>query len=70
VVGKGYTFGQRRTHDDPANAGRGLEVSLAAFSPAGVQIGVNFRHLVASRRQRNGSLMVFAPLRETMNSVA
>ena len=40
------TLGERRAHDDSANAGRGAEVSLAALSPAGGQVGVDLRHLV------------------------
>lgn len=43
VVGNG-TLGQRRAHDHTAHAGRGLEVSLAALSPAGRQVGVDLRH--------------------------
>lgn len=38
------TFAQWRGHDDPADTGGSLEVSLAALAPAGVQIAVDLGH--------------------------
>lgn len=38
------TLGKRCAHDNPANAGWGREVSLAALSPAGAEVGVDLRH--------------------------
>lgn len=39
-----HTLGQRRTHDHSPHAAGGLEVSLAALSPAGGQVRVDLRH--------------------------
>lgn len=46
----GLTLGQRCAHDDTADAGRSREVSLAALSPAGGQVGVDLGHLVGWAR--------------------
>lgn len=47
-----HTLGERRTHDHTAHAGGGLEVSLAALSPAGVEGGVDLRHCAGPGRRR------------------
>lgn len=40
-----HTLGERRAHDDSPHAAGGLEVSLAALSPAGGQVRVDLRHV-------------------------
>lgn len=39
-----HTFGKRCAHDDPTHTGGSGEVSLAALSPAGGQVGVDLGH--------------------------
>lgn len=41
---KRHTLGERCAHDHSSHAGGGLEVSLAALSPARVQVAVDLRH--------------------------
>lgn len=45
VSGCVVTLRQRCAHDDPAHAGWGLEVSLAALPPAGMQTAIDLGHL-------------------------